>query len=295
MPSSFDGTPARRPAASDPGVVLSGHVSDLAHTIAAVHQRVTLPVLGKLCDRMRLWSAPRGDAELAFECPDCHAPRGDATCSASPDALTGIRWICINCRNGGTPLDLVMAAQHEKRDAALEWLKTNVTAALKEVRPPRPSAPQVDVERLWSELVEYDERGALYLASRTLGEAVARRLVRFNTGATHHAWTNELFHKGYVLALPMRDGQGAIRSIQFRQVIPPSDPRYERKKNKFTLLGTEPARLRCYLGAPHDAAAATAVYISEGIADTLALQSTGVVAVGVPGHDMLPRMAPALG
>lgn len=153
-----------------------------------------------------------------------------------------------------------------------------------------PDSLVADVARVWAELAGYDERGSLFLAERGLAEVVARSLVKFNAGGNHNDSVNRLGEHDYRIALPLRDPQGKLKSVWFlsadRQLTDDALP-------AAPLAGSTTAG--AWLGAPRDVSAATAVYVTLGALDTLALQSAGVVVIGSTRIDKIPKMAPALG
>jgi putative DNA primase/helicase len=211
-------------------------------------------------------------------------------CTEAPDACTvhskdgvGFYHCKHSCGRGGSVIDLLSNVR-----------RISIAEAIKILGEREPPEPMREVKRaainggaIWLNLAGTDAASVEYLESRGLGEAVERELVRFNVGASGDFYCDNLSHL-YRVAVPLRDRTGRVVTFQLRAIRPPAKP----KDTKRNLPGHMPDA--CF-GDPSSARSSPVVYLTEGMADTLALQLAGVVVVGAPGVDQLRKLPAFLG
>lgn len=204
-------------------------------------------------------------------------PRG-ASVSDSPD---GALFRCPRCDCAGSVIDLLAATRGITPDEVLarteEFFAVLPKPKLRVVKAPMNGAA------LWEKLSPADPAGEAYLRSRGLEAALPH--VRFNTGRTGDAWLDKLAGAGYRLAVPLRDATGVVLDFQVRSVTPWVTGR----EAKRSLCGERPKGTA--FGRPDLARGGGRVFITEGMADSLALMLTGAVVLGAPGVDQLRHLA----
>lgn len=220
----------------------------------------------------------------------CQCP---ARCSERPDCSVSEKngtalFNChrASCGAAGSVIDMVMHTNRLDDAEAMTWLSENDG---KFPDPPKVKRTQFNAAAAWEQLPTEHQGGADYLRSRGLDGAIAAGLVRFNGGRTRQKWLNEQSVAGFVVAVRMYGVDGAISHLQMRSVFPPRD-KEDTKKSTPGGYGSGVA-----MGDVVNAKTAARVYLAEGIADTLALQLAGVVAIGAPGDSSLKNLPRFLG
>jgi hypothetical protein len=211
----------------------------------------------------------------------------DARGATVDDSDHGALWSCKRCGKGGSVIDFFQV---------LEGLDVQDAIAVAEealgiIPEPPPSAraqERRDPLKTWQATTDNDPPGLAYLRGRGLDSAVALGAVRFNTGRASDSWVDAQASAGYRVAMPLRDRHGTIVSVQLRSVNKAADP------TKLSLAKC-PYQCSVGLGDPVRAAKAETVFLSEGMADTLALTVAGVPVVGAPGADQLHRLVDLVG
>src|SRR5713101_2315793 len=133
---------------------------------------------------------------------------------------------------------------------------------------------------LWERMAEHDPEGEKYLEKRGLSRAVELGLVRFDAGS------------GYRVVVPIRGPKDpdAILTLQSRNILP-TIPKNDRQRSLPGVKYPDGAAM----GKVKEARTAKRVYLCEGLADTLALQIAGTVAIGAPGAGTLQHLSKFLG
>jgi hypothetical protein len=203
--------------------------------------------------------------------------------NVSPDGL----WHCKHCDRGGSAIDLVMATRNLAIDEAADHLRARAgtlpTAA--------PARPPPDVPALWRALAAEDPSGLEYLRLRGLDGAVAAGAVRFSVGKSGNSWLDHKSAEGYRIAVPLFSLTGTLTTFQLRTIMPGADPRAAKQ----SLAGVTYPAGGVAFGLIGQAKQAQRVFVSEGMADTLALLVAGVTVVGAPGVDQVKKLGGFLG
>lgn len=223
-----------------------------------------------------------------IECPDpgCDGHGKPDSCSIS-DGDNGVLWHCKRGNHGGSIVDFIMAQEHCDTAEAIAKLR-EYDGQIEKPPPPRRAPPPPPAPRLWEALPLNDDPGREYLEGRGLGGAVGAGLVRFNTGTSIYRWLNDKAAEGYRVAVRMYGTDGALVRLQLRSVRSSASPRQLSTPGAYPPGGVA-------MGAAAEAKTAARVYFSEGIADTLSLQLAGVVAIGAPGADQVPKLVNHIG
>lgn len=217
-----------------------------------------------------------------IQCPRRCSDAADSCTLHTRDGV-GIFKCQRQCGAAGSVIDLVVDLRGCSVAEALEYLGSReAPQPIKEVK-----RRAINGGAVWQNLVSADEAATRYLEARGLGEAVERELVRFNVGASGDFYCDNLSHL-YRLAVPLRDREGRVVSFQLRAIAAPPNP----KDNKRNLPGPMPES--CF-GDPKSARTSPVVYLTEGLADTLAVQLAGVTVVGAPGVSLLAKLVGFLG
>jgi hypothetical protein len=248
-------------------------------------------------DRGRLISLAEseglGTAPGRIQCP--HRCSEEKRGASVTDSSNGALWNCKRCNAGGSAIDLIMAARHLELDEAVLFLSSRL-GGLPPAAPPKP-AP--DVGALWRELAPTDEAGIEYLRGRGLEAAAERSLVRFNVGGLGHkprcrkergcvrCWLDWKANTGYRVGMLMYGLDGGPASFQLRSIAPGVDP----TQSKISLSGAAYPPGGVAFGSIGQARMEHRVFISEGMADTLAFLVAGEVVLGAPGVDQLRKLS----
>lgn len=239
-------------------------------------------------DRMLLLAEQLGLKRKGTKC-QCPARCGERPdCSVSEKNGTAL-FHChrTSCGAAGSVIDMVMHTNRLSDAEAMTWLSENDG---KFPDPPKVKRTPFNAAAAWEQLPVDHQVGADYLRGRGLEGAIAAGLVRFNGGRTpRQKWLNEQSVAGFVVAVRMYGVDGAISHLQMRSVFPPRD-KEDTKKSTPGGYGSGVA-----MGDVASAKTAARVYLAEGIADTLALQLAGVVAIGAPGDSSLKNLPRFLG
>jgi P4 family phage/plasmid primase-like protien len=218
-----------------------------------------------------------------MECPSHCCP--DKRAVVVRDAGENGVWFCHHCGQGGSIFELLAALKGlSVKDVIVDFSKIIGSEPL--ILPPQVNQqrPSMDGGALWNKLQEHDSTAETYLKNRGLEAALP--FVRFNTGGSDEPWLDALAHKGYRLAVPLRDKTGTVRDFQLRSI----NPSIPSKEGKRFLKGSRPRE--CAFGRPDLISSEERIFIAEGMADTLTLQAVGVgVALGAPGCDQLRCLA----
>jgi hypothetical protein len=211
------------------------------------------------------------------------------------------RIFCYACEGRGDLVDLVQLTRGLSKAEAIAHLTGQpapppARAPLQLVQPPVQDEPDRlspnEVKRLWEAMAREDAAGQGYLEGRSLGDAVARGLVRFATERHADASVKSQGKRGYRAAVLLSDVVGNPRGVQLRLVREPraKEPKIVSIKGSVTS--------RAFFGDPGAIEAAPIVAVAEGLADTLALASwvgsSNVAVVGAAGKQFLPKLAEEL-
>lgn len=227
-----------------------------------------------------------------FECPwRCNASKPEAKRSAKvDDSNSGALWKCHSCGKSGSVVDLLMATRSlsspKEAFEALEQLFPH----LKDVKPAAPKGPPRDARKLWESFTTNDPLGIAYLKGRKLEAAAELGLVRFNVGRSGDTWLDARSRDGLRVAMACRDSFGNVITFQMRNVAKVGPP-------KLSLAGVEDYGPVAF-GDPTAAADAPVVYLTEGMADTMAIAlGIGKTAqvLGAPGADQIKHLADLVG
>lgn len=214
-------------------------------------------------------------------------------CSDSPDSASYFEkdgsagWKCHRCEAGGDVFTLVESTRNLDFREALQ-----VVEQLAGVVHPKPGRrPTPPIGELWAALVDDDHAVRHYLDTRGLAGALDRGLARCNVGRSGFWWLDSRARDGYRLAVGLFNTAGALFSLQVRSVTAQADP----KKTKLNCLGIDYPAGKLAMGDVAGARSAPLVHLTEGIADTLALQLAGAVALGAPGVECVSALPGFLG
>jgi hypothetical protein len=216
-------------------------------------------------------------------CPARCSDVGDSC--AITDSDSGALWSCHRCGAGGSVVDLLVAVRRIDVAGALAELEQ-----LAHVIPARPPKEMIapDANALWLSLTTSDAAGEEYLRGRGLSGAAG---VRFNAGKSNSSWLNHRARDGYRIAMPLFGIDGKIVSMQLRSTV----AGVVSKDAKRSLARCPYPPTGVALGDVGRARTAPRVYVTEGIADTLALQLVGLPTLGAPGVDQLKRLVAFVG
>lgn len=215
-----------------------------------------------------------------------------ARCSDDPrgatvdDTPSGALWSCKRCGKAGSIIDFFQVLEGLALPDAIAMAE-EALGVIPEPPPPKPHEKR-DPLKVWQATTDNDPPGLAYLRGRGLFDAVALGAVRFNVGRCEDSWVDAQASAGYRVAMPLRDKHGQIVSVQLRSVNKGADP------TKLSLARC-PYSCSVALGDPVRAQKAEAVFLAEGMADTLALMIAGVDVVGAPGADQLHRLVDLVG
>lgn len=211
-----------------------------------------------------------------MQCPACKNEDARACTIAEPSGYAV--WNCQRCGAGGSAVDLLAHSRSISAGEALKLLRDRDAAPA-----PLPQAPApIDAAKVWAAGTDNDPAGLLYLRGRGLDAAADKGFVRFNIGRSGEEWADRKAASGYRVAMPLFDKHGKLRTMQLRAVRPCDVP-------KLSLPGSYPCHLA--FGLPLLAETAPVVYLSEGIADTLALLLAGFIVVGAAGSRQARHLA----
>jgi putative DNA primase/helicase len=215
----------------------------------------------------------------------CPRRCSDAPDSASVSERDGTAlWHCHRCDQGGDVFSLLGytrgVADFKEQLRVVEQI-AGLPAAPARRRGPPPAPP---IAHLWDACAGDDPAVRSYLASRGLEAALDRGLCRCSVGRASWYWLDRKASEGYRLAMALRDREGRLVSLSVRAVVP-----LEAKAKRMLNCASIPSADTAF-GDVASARTAPRVYLSEGIADTLALQLAGVVAVGAPGVDSISAL-----
>jgi hypothetical protein len=153
-------------------------------------------------------------------------------------------------------------------------------------RPVREFPPREDVTVLWGRMAEHDSRSEAYLDSRGL-LLHDPDLLRFSIGETKDQWIDGRAARGWRVAMPLRNGTGAIVDIGLRYLgVPSSNPR----EKALLLPGVRTKGLA--FARPLPAALPSTLVVVEGMTDTLGatLLWPDAYVLGAPGGGMTAQM-----
>jgi hypothetical protein len=245
-------------------------------------------------DRSRLIALARREgletAPNRIQCPHrCSEDKRGA--SVGEDGL----WFCQRCNRGDSAIGLIMATRNISNRDAIEYLATQVGA----LPPAAPPKPHTDAKPIWQALATTDDVGIEYLKTRGLDAAVKMGLVRFNVGGLGHkprcrppkpscvlCWLDGKADQGYRVALALYSTNGGLVSFQMRSANPAVAP----GQSKYSLAGAPYPDGGTAFGNIGQARTAKRVFVTEGIADTLALLIAGMPTLGAPGVDQLQKL-----
>lgn len=228
------------------------------------------------------------------DCPTKCAPegKGDPSCSVFDGDHVEGAWKCHRCGAGGDVFNLAQAlAGNLDFPAALKRVQDWDGAPLPALRGRPPAKLTKPVADLWAELSDDDPEVRTYLRTRGLELALDRGLVRCVVKSSYW-WLSKKASLGFRLAAALWDSSGNLHSFQLRSVAPPTDPK---AKSKLNLLGVDFPADKLVVGDAAGAKTAARVYLAAGMADTLALQLAGVVAIGSPGDENVASLRHHLG
>jgi len=212
------------------------------------------------------------------------------------------RLKCHACGTAGDLIDLLQRTRKMSQEEAIKHLQPPEGY----VAPPRPppdlrvvgAPPKEDgkmspdkVKRVWESLGTVEELGESYLRERGRHDAVELGHVKLISTMHRDKAVSALAKGRYRVAMLASDVTGQPRGIQVRYCGQPnaSQPKI--------LSVTGSATGRSFFGTPWAIEAAEVVCVTEGIFDTLAVQSwapKGMAVAGAPGKDVLPRLADEL-
>ncbi len=224
-----------------------------------------------------------------IQCPKkCSDDKRGVAVSESPN---GALWSCHRCKAGGTVIDLLIATRGLSEKEVIMQLRSpefmsNIPEPSRKLQTPKPI---MDGAVLWNKLADRDSSTEEYLRSRGLGDAIP--FVKFNAGNTEDYWLDLMARKGFRLAVPLRNKTGAVMDFQIRSICPlPTDKDGKTPSAKRSLRGSPRPRHTAF-GRPDLIGSGKPIFITEGMADTLALQIAVPEVVGVPGCDQLRHIA----
>lgn len=222
-----------------------------------------------------------------LQCPARCSEKADS-CSLN-DKNGTVLWHCHRCGVAGDVIRLIETTRTCDFQAALAWLAEN-EGSIKEAQWRKPKNPAPAMGPLWETMPTEDQLGSDYLASRGLLKAVAIGAVRFNVGRSSYRWLNAKARDGFRVAVPMYSVDGRVSHLQLRSVLTGGAGR----ESKLSTPGSYPPG-GVAMGCTREAPMAEQVYLTEGIADTLALQIAGVTVIGAPGAEQVFKLLHFLG
>jgi P4 family phage/plasmid primase-like protien len=200
---------------------------------------------------------------------------------------------CHRCDAGGDIFNLAqLLTRNTSFPDAVAWAQAKDGAALPALRGRPAAVPTLPSAQLFARLADDDAMVRTYLRTRGLEAALDRGLVRCNVGRSGYWWLDKKASLGFRMAMALWSSAGELHSLQVRSVEPQGDPKV---KTKLNLMGVEFPSDKLVFGAAAEAKTAARVYLVEGMADTLALQLAGVVAIGAPGVENVPHLRHHLG
>lgn len=194
--------------------------------------------------------------QLGTACPSCREAHRGANDRRAAVKWTGTSWFCHRCRAGGGPFRwlafslLGRAPVRADFDAigaeavARGWLTGQVEAYAPPPpkEPPKPPAypPRSEVEALWGSCGPIAGPVAAWVDSRGADAELVRAwdLARSLPRGRVPKWA-EAWRGGWWCVLPAYDGDGVLRTLRARWVLPGDAPRAKtRPPTGFELAGT---------------------------------------------------------